>query len=997
MRYWVYINEKVDGPYEETDLVTLGGFTPDTLICSEEVASRGDQKWEKASSIFEFDEIPVNDPPAQPVPPQPAMPISQQQPNVETQALLTQLEALTNGMAGLQSKLNSMQHNLDNALEENKKLSNQVELLSQQPTEGVPPILSDEPRANTITLTRHGSSSSHAQENETPQAKDSFPQQAAPEEEEVIIRSALDSIYGEKPIQKSDTFQDLLPEKTAEQEARKQEELERTLRAIETELEFTPVQEENQTPQVQSSQEPLVSTSAVKPSVSEESAEPLPADVVNEIEKELTFMSLEKNKNTAQDSSSPEVEVKEAIITTPELEEATKDALIAELTSSPKEDVLDQIISEHKQNMASEEKQAAPTEEVALGSTAVGLAAASLVSLVDNENAKQPEKPTISIATDKENPEKLEEVLPAEQMPQDVSAQSVEQPSVTDLPSIEQTLPIEQPSAMQEGTPAIPVAAMPEELPQPQGPEQVTPQISVASVSEGDLKQSSAQAQVFATPDLSELGLDTIGGKEDVVAPNDAPIQEETPVQEQTPAQEETLEQEESPAQEEVPAVEEVPVKEETPVQEQTPSQEGTLEQEKSPVQEDASAVEEVPVKEETPVQEQALASGEIPEQNESPIQKQQVHTPGTITDKDLQDAFGNDKTDTVVSSVTVPTTADTTLPESNPNELTEIELKEGSTYLISDFVPPAQLSNNVAEIMGGQTAATKSQTTQALNTDGLPNDLTATQVSLENTIQAKRGAAFDIKTVPMVPEPDATNRLDVNELNDVNAQHGVKRAGGLAKSTKIFFIVLVGLLLLIGAYVALGWMKVLPASVNLFAQKQQTTSSQTTKELLPESQAPTPKSEVPQEPTPTEQAQDKVKNFPLPNGMSLKAFIESKHPAISPDLITWETTKDVEEDVYIVIVKVPPENPQNFKTVYRFKYNTTSGLLDPTVSDAKYLLDQAYGVQQQPPTVESATTAAPKKTATAKTAATKKTTSKKGTSRNTTGGVRKGTRKRTN
>ena len=57
MRYWVYINDKVEGPYEEAKLVTLQGFTPDTLICSEEVASGGGQEWVKASNIFEFDQV----------------------------------------------------------------------------------------------------------------------------------------------------------------------------------------------------------------------------------------------------------------------------------------------------------------------------------------------------------------------------------------------------------------------------------------------------------------------------------------------------------------------------------------------------------------------------------------------------------------------------------------------------------------------------------------------------------------------------------------------------------------------------------------------------------------------------------------------------------------------------------------------------------------------------------------------------------------------------
>ena len=99
------------------------------------------------------------------------------------------------------------------------------------------------------------------------------------------------------------------------------------------------------------------------------------------------------------------------------------------------------------------------------------------------------------------------------------------------------------------------------------------------------------------------------------------------------------------------------------------------------------------------------------------------------------------------------------------------------------------------------------------------------------------------------------------------------------------------------------------------------------------------------------------------------QGFIELKHSSISPELITWETTPAVEADNYSVTVKVPPENPQNFKTVYRFNYNMLSGLLDPTVSDAKNLLDQAYGIQ---PAKKAAATAPAKKN-TARTATTRK------------------------
>ena len=86
------------------------------------------------------------------------------------------------------------------------------------------------------------------------------------------------------------------------------------------------------------------------------------------------------------------------------------------------------------------------------------------------------------------------------------------------------------------------------------------------------------------------------------------------------------------------------------------------------------------------------------------------------------------------------------------------------------------------------------------------------------------------------------------------------------------------------------------------------------------------------------------VQNISLSNGFTLKEFVESKHAAISKDLISWEVADAVEPDNYSITVKIPPENPQNFKTVYRFNYNMENGLLEPTISDAKNLLDQAEG-----------------------------------------------------
>ena len=944
MRYWVYINDKVDGPYEETNLVTLEGFTPDTLICSEEVASNGGQEWVKASSIFEFDEVPVNELAVQAAQ-EPTPATAQPLPDAQTQALLAKLEALTAGMSNLQAKLDSVQTDLNHALEQNKQLAEKVSQLSPEDSAPQTTPVSDEPHANTITLTRHDMS---ALQKEAGTAQ-KFPAQAAPEEEEVIIRSALDSLYGGKPVELEDTFQDLLPEKTAEQEARKAAEEEQAVHSIEPELEFIPVAEENKTEQTQNTPFPT------------EEAEPLPAEALDEIEKEMTSISLgEAAAQTQTDSAAEETPVvKEALITTPSADETAKDALINELTASPKEDILDQIIAEHQQEQSAaqpaqqEADKTAPAGEIALGAAAAGLAAASLVSLVDNK--AQAQEAPMAIATDKEHPQILEEVLPAEQMPEDVPAvqpeplqpadlpavpetpaaeptvQPQEEPlSQPELPSVVQTPAVEQPAANQQtaqpAQPEIPVADMPEELPQP--------------------AQEESEPAAADLPGLDDrAAFETAAQQTAQQAPEPAQQMAEETMQELVPSAAQPQAQPEAEP-------EGFYVKEEPAAQPQEESA-----QAETPVDQSEA---EVPVSEEAPVQEP---------------QEEPVHIPGAITDKDLEDAFGSDDTQPVVQTSTV-STANEEVPAGNPNDLTEIELKEGSTYLISDFVPPAQVTDNVAELMQSKeeekkdknqetafqdmlATVTKAQTTTPLNTDGLMDDLAATSVNLENTIQAKRGASLDIKTVPMVPEPENTERLEVNELNDVNATHDLKTSAKLTKSTKTVIVALVGLLILIILYVLLGMLKLLPASVNLFAGKQPA-ATQATQELLTEEQPVVPQeTQQPQEPTLAQQAQEKVQNFPLPNGYQLKGFIESKHPTIDPELITWETTEAVEPDNYSVTVKVPPENPQNFKTVYRFNYNMLSGLLDPTISDAKNLLDQAYGVSAQATTPATNTTSA--------------------------------------
>ena len=944
MRYWVYINDKVEGPHDEDKLVTLQGFTPETLICSEEVAAGGSQEWVKASSIFEFDQIEktLN----QPMPEALATATMQQPAVTATQApvaqepaptanpvanndlaalLLAKLDSLTSQITGLQTKLDGMQSKLDEAVNEahEARLAATAAQASQVPSD-VPAYMppSDlEDRNNTITLTRHDIEPEAEEETENEEASitnteslvskaedivaaankeeplDMLGDLALEEEskeahaeeslgsnpEEEVLRSALDSLYGAQAIQtqeeKESTFQDLLTPKQAAE-----------LAAL--------------------------------------------ADA-KQAKEEKTLDEALKETEPAKEE-------------TPSVDEAAKDALLAELTASPKEDVLDQVIREK------EEEKKGDTLKVAALSAAAGVAAAAgIASLMGDDKEeekaeevpaedpvaeKQPldleetaEAPVLSIATDAAEPEKLEEVVPADQMPEDG-------PAVPAAETVEA-----EPSAV----PELPAEETQEEQPQAE------PVAEPEAVELEPVAAPEPAAEPVAEPEAVEL--------EPVAAPEPAeePVQEPEPVEEPAPAPAESL-----------PSLDQ-----------SDPS--AVAQQIKEDEQKDATFQELVP-----------NAPAEKPEGS-------------LITEDDLNDAFAeretedqnveqlfgldqqnqevqsNESIDTSVPAASLPTfdeqTSDQPLPVGNPNDLTEIELKEGSTYLISDFVPPAQADGNalpkeLGALAGEQTStlntkaaepaqeemgteiqeivSSTKQTEKMVETSQLDvaDGVTISQVILENTIKTKRGATLDIKTVPMVPEPAQSERLHLDDLaDDINTQHDVKPADIKPASGKTKAIVggAVAVVALGLIYAMLGFMNLLPASINVFGDKQaaaqQAQQAQMDEMLVDENTyQQDPSALLDAAPVdPSTVVLQEVQDFPLMNGYTLKEFIEAKHPA-AVNLITWEISTAVDPDNYSVIVKVPPENPQSFKTSYRFNYNSVTKALDPTISDAKNLLDSA-------------------------------------------------------
>lgn len=366
----------------------------------------------------------------------------------------------------------------------------------------------------------------------------------------------------------------------------------------------------------------------------------------------------------------------------------------------------------------------------------------------------------------------------------------------------------------------------------------------------------------------------------------------------------------------------------------------------------------------------------------------------GLISQQDLEEAF-TERTPTEdfpfpeANEQTEQPTQEAPQSFSNPNDMTEVELKEGATYLISDFIPPA-MANTSRDLAISQAAAQKeagmlpgsheaakaekegkySAPQEVVTTEAVEEivpqkqdeaDLTVSKVILENTIRTKRGATMDIKTVPMVQDPAESDRLDLSDSDlDINAQHDLKEADlqpSGSNTTKVVLGSLVTLVIIGLIYFMLAYLEILPENVNFLKSKsaatQTLTADDTMNELLNPSET-LPSQPPVQEPfgepiqdaaaaaetiSPEQAILSEVQNYPMVNGQTLQQLINSRHPAAQA-AITWDITTAVEPDNYSILVRVPPENPQSFKISYRFNYNTVSKTLDPTISDSKNLLE---------------------------------------------------------
>ena len=878
MRYWVYINDKVDGPFDEIKLADVAGFTPDTLICAEEV-NGGSQEWVKASSIFEFDEATktmtrtnmteedyrklTGQTEPEPAQEEQAQTQTGSIDNAATQLLIEKIDHLTREIEGMKGKLDEAlaaaaaaqaemtKHNLAIAAaaaqkaEEEKTKEQEKENTQTQPSADT--VTDDALITNTASLVNHAEQLvAQASEENTEKPIDFLDEiqiDSAKSEnlaekagEEVVLRSALDSLYNADKIQteeeKESTFQDLLsPIKTA-----------------------------------------AVATAAVGT-----------AAVV------AASLSDDKQEDTTEE----------------QVEDAPQQAVVEQVEEPVQEPV--------------QEPLAEPVEEPA-------------VAPVQEPAIDLAQEPTQEPITEEQREELINEITaPAQQ--NDFILQALEEAQKEENAAEPAQEPAQEPLAdLQEIAPAAEASAQEEALPQEKESLDLsdTPQLSIINEAE-------------ETPAVAEAEL--------------------LPVQEQPAVLDSSL----------------------TPM--------GPEEIADTPKEITETVKELVPGKK---------------------LEDTQSDGDGILSQADLEEAFTEraplqETFALPEDNVQETNEAENPLPEGqgfyNPGDMTEVELKEGSTYLISDFIPPAltktveentqtktetgveELAPSAAAVAAGAAAIAATATVTAAIPDAITKnesvqeitpvkdeaDLTMSKVILENTIKTKRGATMDIKTVPMVQEPADTQRLDLSdsELADINAQHDLKEADIKPSSNNLTKIILGSLVALVIAaiiYIMLAYLEIIPAQFNFLkkgpsAQELQAEQAQLNEMLSMPAENNLMPQPLPQDPfgaaqplqlpanvenqldpavatsNPLDPVLAEVKNYALSNGQTLQQLINAKHPAMQ-DMIEWSITTAVEPQNYSVLVKVPPENPQSFKISYRFNYNTVTKALDPTISDSKNLLD---------------------------------------------------------
>lgn len=880
MRYWVYINDKVEGPYEEDKLAGLDGFTPETLICSEEIEEGGSQEWVKASNIFEFDEAgktmtraPLTQeeldtvrgntsdintaPPSQTVAPD----------NSVTQILIDKIDYLTREIESLKTKLDAALTAAHTAVQ--TPVSSPEPTPAAQPSE---PVTEEALITNTESLVNHAEqlvaqAGANVAANDKPvdfldEIQIDVPKADNPAEkggEEVVLRSALDSLYNAKPqeqteTEKEATFQDLLsPLKTAGTAAAIGAAA--GLAAAATDKQETDKKEQTQPLQQQEPAMPQPLPAAAPEPITEPVSEEKREEIINEItapaqQNNLILQAVEE----AQKEEQPQAELAsvDSVPQTisepqPAAENTAKEDLqlqmpsaetnVTDVPQSPAEKEALDLADQPQLNIAEDEpanKEQAQQPEQPQQQEQEALSAAPVSDQLTPMNPSDEPEPAQKVVT-----ETIKELVPgkkieAERQEEDgiISQADLDEAFTERAPAPEFPIPAEEkkPADINEEA----------EIETPQQAQETLPEgkgfYNPNDMTEVELKEGSTYLiSDFIPP---------------AVASSNAPAVSKNGIPKEYGAVPGSAEAAQAGA--EGPSVQVQPV---------------------------AEAVEEIiPAKK---ADQADLTMSKVILENT--IKTKRGATMDIKTVPMVQEPAESERLDLSDSDLDINTQHDIKAADIKPgnNKLTKMVLGSvaGVVILVLIYVMLAYLELLPAQFNFIKSAPAAQDT---LQDEQLNEVLPQTN---ETTVQPSVPVQPDQGMIPAQPQ-------------------GYPQAG--------------------------------------YGQPQGTLPQQPLQQGMTQPQAQQFPGQLPAaQPgvNPLDPILTEVKNLAMANGQTLEQLINSRHPA-AQGMIEWSITTAVEPNNYSILVKVPPENPQSFKISHRFNYNTVTKVLSPTISDSKNLLD---------------------------------------------------------
>lgn len=275
-------------------------------------------------------------------------------------------------------------------------------------------------------------------------------------------------------------------------------------------------------------------------------------------------------------------------------------------------------------------------------------------------------------------------------------------------------------------------------------------------------------------------------------------------------------------------------------------------------------------------------------------------------------------------------------------NTMSEIQLGNEKTSLISDFIPPSGMEE--------QNKKKEDSGVQEIVANFADTSISAGDPTLHQAPVIKRVKPADIKTNPLISAskaaaaaPDTTEKINFMDQLGTEEETTIAPKTGMMK--KVMIAVMAVILLVI---IALGLMFTVKSFdvFGLFTPKQPAETADAGP-LPPRPQPSNPSAPAapsmpqPAAPAPLSGNDSQIlidaQNYVLPNGMTLIGAVAAKNP-MQASGVDW-SIKQYDAANYIVSAKVPPVNDTSLMTIYRFNYMPSTRELKPLTSDSKNLL----------------------------------------------------------